>query len=94
MQKIQFFEKIFLLTNINIKIVVKISFLSFSNINIWFTKRKITYKKYTAIEILFIIKKIEFINKKKFVIVILNTNNKIFVIYIIALDIKNIEINI
>lgn len=34
--KVQFFEKIFLLTNTNIKIVIKMFFFSFSNANIKF----------------------------------------------------------
>ena len=34
------------------------------------------------------IKKIKFINKKKFIIVILYLKNKFFLIYIIILDIK------
>lgn len=39
-KKFQFFKETFLLTNININIVLKISFLAFSNTDVGFTELK------------------------------------------------------
>lgn len=38
LDRVQFFEKTFLLANISIEVVLEMPFLSFSNINIEFTK--------------------------------------------------------
>lgn len=67
-KKTWFLKKIFLLANTSIEIVLKILFLSLSNADLWFTKSsKFTKGFYTTIKILFIISKIEIIDKKKFV---------------------------
>lgn len=41
LKKVQFFEKTFLLANINIEVVLKMLFLIFSNINIRFAEKKL-----------------------------------------------------
>lgn len=42
LEKVEFFEKTFLLADISIKVVLEMLFLTFSDINIWFTKKKLT----------------------------------------------------
>lgn len=47
LKQIYFFEETFLLTNTNIKIVLKMLFFCFSNINIYYNAKKVTKKTYT-----------------------------------------------
>ncbi len=65
----------------NLKIVLRIFFLTFSDTNMWFTKKKLEWRNYAAIKALFITKKVELINKKKFIVATLDKNAKTFVIY-------------
>lgn len=62
LKKVRYFQKIFLVANINIKIVFEIFFFIFSNININFTQKKLIWKIYSITKVLFIIKKILIIN--------------------------------
>lgn len=57
-------------------------FLKFNNINIIFIEIKLIQKFYSTNTSLFTTKQVYIINKTKFAIVVLNTNNKIFVIHI------------
>lgn len=75
----------FLLANNNIKVILKIFFLIFSNVNIQFIKKKLIWKFYTIIKAMLIIKQVKFINKKEFAKVVLDEKVKIFVIYVIFL---------
>ena len=43
-----FFQKTFLLVDISIEVVLGILFLALNNVNIWFTKKKLTWKTYTT----------------------------------------------
>ena len=40
LKRVRFFQETFLLTNISLKMVLEILFLSFSKADIWFTKRE------------------------------------------------------
>ena len=62
--KARFLQKTFLLANITVKVVLKMHFLIFGNINIQFAKKELTWKSYTAKKALPITQKVEFINKK------------------------------
>lgn len=77
-----------MLINININITLNLIF------NFFKYKYKICIKKFILkrlinINILFIIKKIKFIDIKYFIILASNLKNKIFIIYIMALKLKN-----
>ncbi len=49
LERVRFLEETFLLTNINIKMVLRIPFLSFSNIDVKFAELgKLTWSLYTA----------------------------------------------
>lgn len=39
-----------------------------------------------AVKVLLMIKKVEIINKREFILVVLNINNKIFIIYIVSFE--------
>lgn len=49
-RKSYFFEKTFLLADINMNIALEISFLTLSNVEIYFTHRKLRWSLYTTIE--------------------------------------------
>lgn len=59
---IKFFDKNFLLANISMNIVLEISFLIFSNINILFIEKRFFWKNYIITKILPTIYKIKLIN--------------------------------
>ena len=68
---------------IKIDIILKVFFLKLKNINILFIEEKLIQKFYITNKTLFIIHQIQIIYIKKFLFIILNVNNKIFIIYAI-----------
>lgn len=88
LEKARFFHKTFMLANISMKVVFRIFFFTFSKVNIDFTNRKFTKRAYTAEKTLSSIKKIWIINSKEFVKVALDSNKKVFVVYIPILSFK------
>lgn len=71
------------------EVILEMSFLNFSNINIWFTEKTITWKRYRAIKTLSITKKVKLINNQNIFV-----NSKTFVVYRVIFDINNIKIAI
>lgn len=65
------------------KMIFRILFLTLSNININFINKKLKQYLYIIVKVMLIIKKIELIKNKKFIVIVFNVNNKIFLIYII-----------
>lgn len=83
LKKIQLFEEIFLLANINIKIVLGMFFLIFSNTNIKFAKlEKLTWRSYNTTKVLLTTSRVELIYKKEFAKVALNENLKILIVLV------------
>lgn len=62
---------------------MKISFLTFNKTNLQFAKKKFIKKSYSTAKALSIIKWVEIINKKDFILAVLSLENKIFVKHII-----------
>lgn len=62
--------------------ILKMPFLTFSNINILFIEKKLIWRSYLTAKSLPIIKLVELINKKKFVKAVLNENIKTFVMHV------------
>lgn len=62
--------------------ILKMLFLTFTNINIYFAKKKLILKSYIVAKTLFTIKQIDVIDKKKFAKAVLDEESKIFIIYI------------
>ena len=77
----QFFRKTFLLANIGLELVLKMLFLILSRADIWFAEQKLVWKTYTTIETLPMTKIVEIIDKRKFAVVALNTDNKTLVVH-------------
>lgn len=96
LEKIGFFEKTFLLANINIKIVLIKFFFFFNNANFQFGIEKFIekfiQKFYIIIVALSTMQKMELIDKYKFVKAALNKNSEIFIVYMSSLKSKKIII--
>ena len=59
-----FFQETFLLANISAEVVLGIPFLNFSNTDVQFIEKELTWRSYTTDEILPTTKRVELINKK------------------------------
>lgn len=64
------------------KVVLEISFLTPSNMDISFGEKKLIWRTYVVAEDLFPIKNIKLIDKKDFVKAVLNKDVEAFVVYI------------
>lgn len=64
------------------EVVFEILFLILSNLNWKFDVKKLTWRSYTIAEALPTIKKLELINQRKFVEVILDKNANIFIVHV------------
>lgn len=85
-KKIWSFKKTFLLINISIEVILEMLFLSLSNANIELIKlKKITWRSYNIVEVLYITSKIELISKNKFARAILDKNSGTFMVHITTL---------
>ena len=86
LERVQFFQKTFFGANIGLEVILKISFLTFSKANIWFAEQKFVEKTYTAAKTLPIIGQVEIIRNEKFIVAVLDANNKIFIVHIVTLE--------
>ena len=64
---------------------MRISFLTFSKVDIRFIERKLVWGIYTAAEALPTTRRVKIIDKREFVVVALNTNDGTFVVHVAAL---------
>lgn len=69
-------------------------FLTFSNTNIQFAKKKLIWRSYITIKALSTVKWVEFIDNKKFIKAALDAESKTFVMHILALEVLLSEITI
>lgn len=81
LKKAQFFQKIFLLANTSVKMILKIFLLTFSYVNMSFLEQKLIWKFYIVAKALLTIKQVKCINKKEFAKVTLNENNETFIVH-------------
>lgn len=96
LERVQFFEKIFLLADISMYMVLEMPFLFFSNADIEFAElAKLIWRFYNTAETLLITSQVELIDKKEFVKAALDKNSEIFAVYIaIPETTKTISISI
>lgn len=88
LERVWFFEKTFLLADTSIELILRISFLSFSNIDIEFIKlEKLTWRLYTIAEALHTTTWVELIKNSEFAKGASDRNFETFVIYIAILKI-------
>ena len=80
-----FFQETFLLANINMKVVISMLFLAFSNADNQFAEKKLTWKTYITKEALPTIRQVKIINWKEFSKAAWNENVEAFVVHISSL---------
>ena len=66
--------------------ILGMSFLIFSNVDVQFTQEELTWRSYTIAKALPTTKRVELINKKKFAKAALDENSKTFVVYMASLN--------
>ena len=71
------------------KMVLRQFFLNFSNANIQFAEKKLTWSSYIAKEALVTIQRVELIDEKKFAKAMLNENIKTFMLYVSSLSLES-----
>ena len=78
----RFFLVTFLIINTKFAMILRIFFLKFSSADISFGEKILTKRTYITNETLLNTKQIQIIDKKNFVIVVLDVHNKMFMIHI------------
>ena len=80
--KLRFFQKIFLVADIKFEMILRIFFLKLSNTDLSFGEKILTWRTCITKKALLTTKQIQIINKKDFIIAVLDANNKIFVVHV------------
>ena len=78
----RFFQKIFLVADTKFELILRMSFLKISNADMSFGERTLTWKTYTTKKALPITKQVQIINKKDFVIAVLDANSETFEVHV------------
>ena len=86
----RFFQKVFLVANIKFEIILRMFFLKLSNADVLFGKRTLIWRIYITNKALPTTKQVQIIDKKDIVIVALNANSKIFMMYVTIREQKKI----
>ncbi len=86
LEKIWFFEDSFLLADTSIKVFPGMPFPAFSSADIQFGTERLTWKSYTAAELLLTARRVELIDKHEFAKAALDENSKTFVVHVAALE--------
>ncbi len=84
----KFFKKSFLLANVKPNVVLKIFFLTMSNVEVDFQAWDLQWRFYITKNILPTIRQVELIEKKEFTVAVLDSENEAFVIYVATLSIN------
>ena len=84
-----FFEKTFLLADISMDITLCMPFPSLSNIEINFVDCHIDQKLYVIIKVFLTTMQVKLIGKKKFAAVVLDPEDKAFVVYITFINLDS-----
>ena len=81
---VKFFEKTFLVANVNPEVVLAMFFFTLSSTDVNFLSRELRWRTYTTKEALPTTKRVELVGKKKFAIVALDPESETFVVYIVS----------
>ena len=79
--KPRFFPKTFLVTDTKFEMILEMLFLKISNADVVFGKKILTWKTYTTNEALPTTKQVQIIDKKDFVIAVLDADSEMFVMH-------------
>ena len=86
LRRTRFHWETFLLADISAEIVLGMSFLTLSNVNVQFVEKEFTWRSYTTAKVLPTTKRVELINKKKFAKAVLDEKSETFVVYMASLN--------
>ncbi len=87
LRKVRFFNETFMLADIGMKVVLGMLFLAFSNADIRFGAKRLTWMSYTAAEALPKARQVEMIDKYKFAKTALDGNSEIIGVHVTALEV-------
>ena len=79
----RFFQKTFLVADTKFEEILEMFFFKISNVDVSFGKKTLMWKTYTTNEALPTTKRVQIIDKKDFVIVALDADNKTFIVHVI-----------
>ena len=80
--RVSFFEKTFLVTNVSPEVVLGMLFLILSGADVDFLGRELRWRTYSTKEILQTTRRVELVGKKKFVAVALDPEHEIYIIHV------------
>ena len=84
----RFFQEPFLLANINIKVVLGMLFLTFSNADVQFAKKELTWRTYTTKKAFPTNCQVKIINQKEFTKAPIDENVKAIVVHVNSLGLR------
>ena len=84
--RIWFFQETFLLADISTGVVLGMPFLTFSNADVQFVEKELTWRTYTTAKALPTTKRVELIDKKEFAKAALDENSETFVVHVASLN--------
>ena len=84
--RVRFFEKIFLVANISLDVVLRMSFLTLSAVDVNFPKRELQWRSYTIEEVFPTTKRVELVEKKEFAAAALDPRHETFVMDVASLE--------
>ena len=84
--QVKFFEEIFLITNVSLKIILRMLFLTLSNEDVNILDWELQWRIYITQEALSTTRRIEFVEKIKFAVVMFDPEHETFIVYITSLS--------
>ena len=81
------------MANTKIEVILEMPFLKISNADISFGKKILTWRIYTTNEALPIIKQVQIVNSKEFVIMPLDVNSEMFVVHVAIREQKEMPVH-
>ena len=89
----KFFQKIFLVADTKFEVILRMFFLKLSNADMSFGKKTLMWRTYITNKALFTTKQVQIIDKKDFIIVVLDANSEMFVMCIAIQEKKEIPVH-
>ena len=84
--RVRFFEEIFLMANVNLKVVLGMPFLTLSGTDVDFLSQELRWRTYTTNKALPTTRRVELVGKKEFAAAALNSEHGTFVVYVASLN--------
>ena len=83
--RVKFFEKIFLVANVSLKVVFGMSLLTLSNVDINFSVWKLWWRTYTTDEAFLTTRRVKLVGKKEFAAAALDLEYKTYIVHVTSL---------